>query len=78
MLSDTQNPLIIITPTYDRPNRVAYLRRCAEVFKTQQEFIWIIIEDGPAVDAGIREMLNASGVRFRYFAFGPTRCWGNH
>jgi glycosyltransferase involved in cell wall biosynthesis len=77
MLSDTQNTLIFITPTYDRPNRTAYLRRCAEVFKTQQKFVWIIIEDGLAVDAGIREMLNASGVQFQYLAFGPTRCWGN-
>ncbi|MEI8348983.1 MAG: glycosyltransferase family 2 protein [Candidatus Omnitrophota bacterium] len=69
--------LIIITPTYPRANRIACLDRCANVFKKVDELLWIVIEDGAALNEEVTQLLKQSGINHIYLHFGPTRCWGN-
>ncbi|KAG5456743.1 MAG: hypothetical protein BJ554DRAFT_3420 [Olpidium bornovanus] len=42
-----------------------------------RQFLWIIAEDGAYVDDSIADLLRCSKTPFVYFAFGPTRRYGN-
>lgn len=73
--SDTK--LIFITPTYSRPQRYDFIRRCAQQFKNTEPLVWIVVEDGSQPDEKVRQILHGSGIEFVYFAVGPTHWYGN-
>lgn len=64
--------LILVTPTYARPDRLLYLRRCSKIFEKVPNLIWLVVEDASETDEEVERMLKSSGVQFRYWAIGPT------
>ncbi|MEI8349924.1 MAG: hypothetical protein WCI77_07200 [Candidatus Omnitrophota bacterium] len=70
-------PIIVVTATYARPARTAYIKRCIKVFKKVNELFWIVVEDADTVDDGLREVLSASKINHIYLNFGPTGDLGN-
>jgi hypothetical protein len=69
--------LLLVTPTYPRPLRLSFLRRCAEDFRGVPNLLWIVVEDDVALAADVERLLAESGVTHIYLAHGPTRSWGN-
>jgi glycosyl transferase family 43 len=70
-------PLLFVTPTYPRPRRLSFLRRCAEDFRGVPNLLWLIVEDDARLAPEVERLLAESGVAHLYAAHGPTRCWGN-
>ena len=70
-------PILVVTPTYDRPGRMAFLERCLATFRRVPGLQWIVVEDGAAHAPQVAELLTESGVNHAYLAHGPTRAWGN-
>jgi len=70
-------PILVITPTYDRPGRLALLKRCVDVFRDIAGLHWIVVEDGAAPDPAVADLLAPSGIPHTLLAHGPTRAWGN-
>lgn len=75
--SSDLRPLLIVTPTYDRPQRIALLERCIATFRRIASLHWIVVEDAGEPDATVASLLAQSGVSHTYLAVGPTRAWGN-
>ena len=44
---------------------------------SSRQVVWIIVEDNDRLDPNIVSLMRDSGVNFIYFAYGPTRSWGN-
>jgi hypothetical protein len=74
--AETRN-LLIVTPTYDRPLRLEFLRRCVASFKGIAGLHWILVEDAAEPDPAIAQLLLRSAIAHTYLAVGPTRSWGN-
>ena len=72
-----QRPVMVVTPTYDRPARMAHLERCLSVFSQVPGLHWIVIEDAGAPSPDVAELLSRSKISHDLLAIGPTRCWGN-
>lgn len=72
-----QRPVLVVTPTHNRPGRMAYLERCLSVFSKVPGLHWIVVEDAGEPSPEVAELLSRSGIRHELFATGPTRCWGN-
>lgn len=53
------------------------LRRCANVWSSGRDLIWVIVEDGPSTDCDVESLLLSTGISFEYFAVGPTRDKGH-
>jgi len=70
-------PVLVVTPTYDRPHRVAYLERCVTTFRSIDGLFWVVVEDAATPRHEIAELLAQSGIHHVYLAHGPTRRWGN-
>lgn len=70
-------PILVVTPTYDRPGRVALLERCLSTFRHVPGLRWIVIEDAAAPSPEVAQLLAESGLSHTYLAVGPTRAWGN-
>jgi galactosylgalactosylxylosylprotein 3-beta-glucuronosyltransferase 3 len=75
--ADHRRPVLVITPTYDRPHRIAYLERCLSCFRAIADLFWIVVEDAAQPDPAVMELLAASRISHTYLAHGPTRRWGN-
>ena len=73
----TQRPLLVVTPTHDRADRMAYLERCLSLFSQVSDLHWIVIEDAAAPSPDVAQLLAQSGISHEYLATGPTRRWGN-
>ncbi len=69
--------LLVVTPTYPRPLRLSFLRRCAEDFRAIPNLLWLVIEDDSGVAPEVERLLVESGISHVYMAHGPTRSWGN-
>jgi hypothetical protein len=68
--------LIFVTCTYDRPLRIAYLRRhIEEIFSKIENYTWIIVEDGDSVHPEVQLM--TAGLNTVHLHFGPTRDKGH-
>ncbi len=72
-----QRRLLIVTPTYDRPDRLAYLERCLSSFSHVSGLHWILVEDAGAPSPEVARLLARSGISHECLATGPTRRWGN-
>jgi glycosyl transferase family 43 len=72
-----ETPLLIVTPTYARPLRLSFLKRCAEDFRAVANLFWIVVEDGKDPAPDVAGLLSSSGVANVYLTCGPTRAWGN-
>src|SRR5579871_1258736 len=70
-------PILVVTPTFDRPGRMAFLERCLATFRRIAGLHWIVVEDGALCSPAVAELLAASSVSHVYLAHGPTRAWGN-
>lgn len=70
-------PLVVVTPTYDRPLRVPLLERCIATFQRVAGLHWIVVEDAAEPHPQIAALLARSGIDHVYLAAGPTRAWGN-
>jgi hypothetical protein len=70
-------PILVVTPTYDRPGRIALLKRCIEAFCDVADLHWIVVEDGAAPHPAVADLLAESGIRHTLLAHGPTHAWGN-
>src|SRR5215470_1059420 len=75
MMAD--RPVLVVTPTYDRPQRIAYLERCIACFQSIAGLFWIVVEDAESQCREVADLLNRSGISHVYLAHGPTRRWGN-
>ena len=73
----TETPLLLVTPTYPRPLRLGFLRRCAEDFRGVPNLLWLVVEDDTGLAADVERLLRESGITYVYIAHGPTRSWGN-
>ncbi|GAA5120659.1 hypothetical protein JIN84_05860 [Luteolibacter yonseiensis] len=71
------NPLIIITPTWKRPERIPYLRRFAAVLRDAAPLKWLLVEDAAHTDPEVTAFLLETGIDHTYWAVGPTRDKGN-
>jgi beta-1,3-glucuronyltransferase len=69
--------LLIVTPTYARPDRLAYINRCIDIFRLIHDLRWIVIEDGLAPCPDLLSLLVSSQIPFHYLATGPSRDKGN-
>ncbi len=72
-----RRPVLVVTPTYARPGRMAYLQRCLSVFSQVPALHWILVEDAGEPSPEIRQLMRRSGISHELLAIGPTRCWGN-
>jgi hypothetical protein len=70
-------PLLIVTPTYPRPLRLRFLKRCVEDFRAVGNLFWFVIEDDANTSPEVERLLAESGIAHLYAAHGPTRFWGN-
>jgi hypothetical protein len=69
--------LLIVTPTYPRPLRLRFLKRCAEDFRAVRNLFWLVVEDDTQTCPEVARLLADSGIAHLYAAHGPTRSWGN-
>ncbi|MDD5070157.1 MAG: glycosyltransferase family 43 protein [Candidatus Omnitrophica bacterium] len=69
--------IIVITCTYERPLRSKFIKRCIECFQKVPELFWIVVEDAASPAIKIKELLEASGIKFEYLSIGPTADKGN-
>ena len=68
--------ILFVTATFDRPLRIAYLRRhIAEIFSHIDNYTWLIVEDGDAVDPDVRAA--TAGFNAIHLTCGPTRDKGH-
>jgi hypothetical protein len=68
--------IIFVTCTFDRPGRIAYLRRhIDEIFSSLDNYTWLIVEDGDAVHPDVRTV--TVGLNAIHAHFGPTRDKGH-
>jgi len=74
---DATSDLLVVTPTYARPLRLDYLRRCATSFTGIAGLRWIVVEDAAEPDPAVAQLLAQSAIPHTYLAIGPTRSWGN-
>ncbi len=74
---DAVPPILVVTPTYDRPGRLALLARCLATFRRIAGLHWIVVEDGAQPDTQVVNLLAESGLSHTCLAHGPTRAWGN-
>jgi len=70
-------PLLLVTPTYPRPLRLSFMRRCADDFRGVPNLLWIVIEDDSSLNGDVEQLLVDSGIKHVYLAHGPTRWWGS-
>jgi hypothetical protein len=76
-VTSPKHPLILVTPTYARKDRLAYLQRWVQRLQGVDEITWLVVEDASVIDADVEELLTESGIPHHYWACGPTRMWGN-
>jgi len=74
---DDQRPLLVVTPTYERPERIALLERCLATFRGIAGLHWIVVEDAAERHPSVARWLIQSGLSHTYLAVGPTGAWGN-
>ena len=68
--------IIFVTCTFDRPHRIAYLRRhIAEIFSHIGNYTWLIVEDADAVHPEVRTV--TAGLNVVHLHCGPTRDKGH-
>lgn len=66
--------LIVITPTYERPGRMAMLHHLRGILSERNDVAWFVVEDAPEKSPDVAKFLP----RFaRHFSIGPTRDYGN-
>jgi len=70
---NNEQKIIIVTPTYDRPRRIQYIKRCIYIFKKISNMFWFIVEDADHIDTEVETLLRRSGIDYKYCYFGPTR-----
>ncbi|ORY50699.1 hypothetical protein BCR33DRAFT_780633 [Rhizoclosmatium globosum] len=49
---------------------------CVETTKCRQ-IVWVIVEDSSEIDTELLSLLKCSKINFVYFAYGPTKSFGN-
>lgn len=70
------NHLIFVTCTYQRPQRIAFLRRHIDtIFSKIDNYTWIIVEDGAVLDPEVSIL--TAGLNVIYLNVGPTKDKGN-
>lgn len=69
--------LIIITPTWNREERMPYMRRFAKLLQTIPDLKWLVIEDGARCDPELEQFLRQCGIDHHYWAIGPTNDKGS-
>lgn len=69
--------IILITSTYERPQRIRCIQRCISMFRKVPDLLWLIVEDGSALCPDVESLLMKSGIDYRYLSIGPTRDFGN-
>lgn len=72
-----QQKIILVTATYKRPGRRAFLKKCIMVFKEVGNILWILVEDAEETDNEVDEILRHSGLEYVYFNYGRTQDRGN-
>jgi hypothetical protein len=75
--STASTPILVVTPTHERPGRIALLKRCIEAFREIPGLHWIVVEDGAVPAPAVADLLAQSGILHTLLAHGPTRAWGN-
>ncbi|PAV87841.1 hypothetical protein WR25_06077 [Diploscapter pachys] len=72
--------IIVITPTYRRPTRMADMTRMGNTLSHVKDLHWVVIEDGQAVVPQVERLLQRTGLNYTYLnaktADGyPKRGW---
>ena len=76
-MTNAVTPLLVITPTVERPGRMAFLERCLSSFRGAAGLHWIVVEDGAASHPEVIALLARGGVAHTCLAQGPSHAWGN-
>lgn len=66
--------LIVITPTYERPGRMAMLYHLKGILSERNDVAWFFVEDAPEKSPDVAKFLPQFA---RHFSIGPTRDYGN-
>lgn len=73
-MKDTK--LIFITCTYNRPLRLAYMRRhIDQIFSKIEDYVWIIVEDNDTPDPAVVSL--TANLNVQYMCIGPTKDKGH-
>ncbi|VDN03190.1 unnamed protein product [Thelazia callipaeda] len=59
--------IIVITPTYKRPERLAEMTRISQTLSHINDLHWIVIEDANETVKAVQRILNRSGLKHVYF-----------
>ena len=77
MGQDSQmTPLLIITCTVRRKERLRFFKECIKTFVRVPHMHWIVVEDGHEIDPEIDSLLAQSGIPYNYFHI-YSRDFGN-
>lgn len=68
--------IILITPTHLRKERMGYLKELSGIFSQVENLLWLVCEDGIRKHDNVEELLQRSGIDYKYFNYGPTNNWG--
>ncbi|KHJ90636.1 glycosyltransferase family 43 [Oesophagostomum dentatum] len=78
--AETQPLIIVITPTYKRPTRLADMTRFANTLRLVPDVHWIVVEDGNTTVPFVENVLRRSSHSYTYYAATtpvgyPRRGW---
>ncbi|CAI2351020.1 unnamed protein product [Caenorhabditis sp. 36 PRJEB53466] len=78
--NNSQQMIIVITPTYKRITRIADMLRMANTLSHVKDLHWIVIEDGNSTVPAVRALLERANLPFTYMAHKtavgyPRRGW---
>ena len=59
--------IIIVTPTYKRPERLAEMTRLSQTLMHIKNIRWIVVEDGYHIVDAVERILRRSGIPYVYF-----------
>ena len=65
--------VILVTPTYERPQRMPFINRLIDIFKRWDNILWIVIEEGSVIYEDVRNALEKSGISYVYLNIPENR-----